>query len=83
MNYTKKYVQGSKRKQRYVVFYGEEKIISIEGTKRTIINRLKRISTPTWCESLFVELPNGDVQPYEDQNHLSFTDNEMDEAKNL
>jgi hypothetical protein len=72
-----------KTKQKFTVYYGLEKITKITGTKRTIINRLKNISTPLWCDSLFIEQPDGDIKPYEEQSFFEFSDKEYDEVKNI
>jgi len=46
-----------KRKARYFATYGEEWLRNIEGTKRAIINRLKRASYTQMVDSLVI-FPN-------------------------
>lgn len=59
-----------KRKPTYTIFYGQEKLTCFTGTRRAIINRLKRLNTTIWCDDFLVE-------GYEDGGF--FTDEEFDE----
>ena len=64
-----------KTKPKYTIFYGYDKLTCFTGTKRAIINRLKKLNIVTWADTLEVE---GFKHPED-----LFTLVEMDEMRNM